>query len=159
MPDVALATTRGDELRLEGLAAGVTVVFVYPRIGVPDGLPEAEWDAIPGARGCTPEACGFRDHERELRELGVAVVGISSQDLSEQRDAVDRHGLGYPLASDPAMELSRALGLPTFEAGGRTYYRRLTMVVRDGIVEHVFYPVFPPDRHAAEVVDWLSART
>jgi peroxiredoxin len=125
---------------------------------MPEGVSEGGWDAIPGARGCTPEACGFRDHQRELRELGVAVVGVSSQGLAEQRAAVDRHGLGYPLASDPQMELSRELGLPTFETGGRTYYHRLTMVVSDGAIEHVFYPVFPPDRHAAEVVDWLSTR-
>jgi peroxiredoxin len=156
MPDLALAGTDGREVRLDRLGDGITVVFVYPQIGVPGSVPELEWDAIPGARGCTPEACGFRDHQHDLRELGVSVIGVSSQDLSEQRDAVERHGLGYPLASDPGFELSRALGLPTFEAGGRTYYRRLTMVVRDGAIEHVFYPVFPPDRHAAEVVDRLS---
>lgn len=158
MPEVALATTSGGEpLRLDRLPPGLTLVFVYPHIGIAEGISESGWNAIPGARGCTPEACGFRDHERELRDLGASIIGASSQALDEQREAVQRHGLGYPLASDPEMELSTTLGLPSFETGGHRFYRRLTLVVRDGVVEHVFYPVFPPDRHAAAVVAWLAA--
>ena len=157
MPDVVLATSGGEPLHLGRLSSGLTLVFVYPHIGIAEGVSESGWNAIPGARGCTPEACGFRDHERELGELGASIVGVSSQALDEQRKAVQRHELGYPLASDPDMELATTLGLPTFETRGHRFYRRLTLVVRDGRVEHVFYPVFPPDRHAAEVVAWLAA--
>ena len=118
-------------------------------------LPD-DWDAIPGARGCTAEACAFRDHHADLLAAGAsAVYGLSTQDTDYQREAVDRLHLPFPMLSDEAFALTHALRLPTFEAGGRTLLRRLTMVVRDGVVEKVFYPVFPPDRHAAEVLAWL----
>ena len=119
-------------------------------------LPD-DWDAIPGARGCTAEACAFRDHHADLLAAGAsAVYGLSTQDTAYQREAVDRLHLPFPMLSDEAFALTRAMDLPTFEAAGRTLLRRLTMVVRDGVVEKVFYPVFPPDRHAAEVLAWLT---
>jgi peroxiredoxin len=158
IPPIELPTTHGELLRLDRLGSGWIVIYVYPMTGVPGRAPPQDWDAIPGARGCTPEACGFRDHSRELEALDASVVGISSQDAGEQLEAVERLGLPYPLASDPEMRLADALALPTFDADGRRFYKRLTLVVRDATVEHVFYPVFPPDRHAAEVLDWLTER-
>jgi peroxiredoxin len=125
------------------------------RPGMP--LPEG-WDAIPGARGCTPEACGFRDHHRELLDAGAArVLGVSSQDTEYQQELVDRLGLPFPMLSDTGLLLADVLGLPAFEAGGMTLYRRLTLVVRDGVIEHVFHPVFPPDTHAQDVLAWLQS--
>lgn len=120
---------------------------------MPDG-----WDAIPGARGCTPEACGFRDHHADLVEAGAAgVFGLSSQDTDYQREAVRRLRLPFQLLADPALRLAGSLGLPTFEVAGMTLYRRLTMIVRDGVIERVFYPVFPPDEHAEQVLAWFRA--
>jgi peroxiredoxin len=124
-----------------------------PGVPLPPG-----WDEIPGARGCTPESCGFRDHEAELRGLGAAVIGLSAQPLDEQREFAARERIPFPLANDRELRLAAAIGLPTFETGGMTLYRRLTLVVDGGTVEHAFYPVFPPDSHAAEVVAWLGAR-
>lgn len=115
------------------------------------------WDAIPGARGCTPQSCGFRDHFAELRSLGVSrLFGLSTQDTAFQREAAQRLRLPFPLLSDERLALARPMRLPTFEAGGMALLKRLTLVLRDGVVERVFYPVFPPDRNAADVVAWLS---
>ena len=155
LPDLALAATDGSTPRLRALPRAV--VFAYPRTGVPGEDPlVAGWDAIPGARGCTPEACAFRDLHAELGANGAAVYGLSTQDIPYQREAAERLHLPFPLLSDAGLELTRALGLPTFEAGGETLLKRLTMVVADGRIEHVFYPVFPPDGHAAEVLRWLD---
>jgi peroxiredoxin len=158
MPEVALGSTDGEQVPLAGLGPGRTIVYVYPMTGQPDrALPEG-WDEIPGARGCTPEACGFRDHHRELIEAGASTVyGLSSQDTAYQREAVDRLGLPFAMLADPTLELARELGLPTFEVEGRRLYKRITLVVRDGEIEHVFYPVFPPNEHAGEVLGWLRA--
>ena len=134
------------------------MLYVYPRTGAPGEPVSAEWDAIPGARGCTPEACAFRDHHAELLDAGAEVFGLSTQDTPYQREAAERLRLPFPLLSDAGLELTRALRLPTFQAGGETLLRRLTLVLRDGAVEHVFYPVFPPDAHAAEVLAWLKDR-
>jgi peroxiredoxin len=157
VPHVVLTSTRGRQIDLGGLAEGRTVLYVYPRTGRPDrGVPPG-WDAIPGARGCTPESCGFRDHFAELQALGADVFGVSTQDSSYQREAADRLALPFELLSDSRFELTEAIDLPTFQFEGERLLKRLTMVVRDGRVEHVFYPVFPPDRHAEEVLAWLRA--
>jgi peroxiredoxin len=152
MPDLALASTRGNiHLR----QAGRLVLYVYPRTGVP-GEPNPDgWDAIPGARGCTPQSCAFRDHEAELRELGARVVGMSAQTLAAQREFAEREHIPYPLIADPELHLAAALRLPTFATSGLTLYRRITLVTEDGTIEKVFYPVFPPDRNAADVLSYL----
>jgi peroxiredoxin len=157
VPHVRLPSTRGGELDLgDAAATGRVVVYVYPRTGVPgQPLPEG-WDEIPGARGCTPQNCSFRDHAAELGELGASVIGLSAQPPDEQREFVARERIPYPLLADPDLRLADELGLPTFEAAGTRFYKRLTFVARDGHIEKVFYPVFPPDRNAAEVLAWLS---
>lgn len=136
-----------------------TVVYAYPRTGRPDEPSLSDdWDLIPGARGCTPESCAFRDHHGELLAAGACVFGLSTQSSAYQREAVERLRLPFALLSDADLRFTTALALPTFQAAGQTLLRRLTLVLRGGRVEHVFYPVFPPDRHAEEVVAWLSAR-
>ncbi|ARZ69947.1 hypothetical protein SMD11_4341 [Streptomyces albireticuli] len=159
LPPLELAATDGSTVRLDRLGPGRTVLYLYPLTGRPDvDLPEG-WDAIPGARGCTPEACGFRDHHQELLEAGAErVFGLSSQDSAYQGEVVARLGLPFSMLSDPGLGVAGALGVPTFSAGGVELFRRLTMVVRGGRVEHVFYPVFPPDEHAGQVVEWLRGR-
>ncbi|SDP76210.1 Peroxiredoxin [Actinopolyspora xinjiangensis] len=156
MPRLELRGTGGRTTRLDALGSGRTVIYVYPLTGRPGlDLPEG-WDSIPGAHGCTSEACDFRDHHRDLLAAGaVGVFGLSSQETDYQRELVERLRLPFPVLSDPTWSLARALGLPTFEAGGLTLYRRLTLVVRGGVVEHVFYPVFPPEEHAEQVLAWL----
>ena len=157
VPDVTLPATDGRSISLAGIRGHRVVVYAYPRTGRPGVAPLVDdWDLIPGARGCTPETCGFRDHHAELQAAGAEVFGLSTQDLSYQRELVDRLALPFPILSDAGLELTRAWSLPTFEAAGQTLLRRLTMVIRDGHVEHVWYPVFPPDKHAAAVLRWLS---
>ncbi len=157
MPHIELRSTSGQTVALDQLGPGRTVVYIYPRSGVPgEPLPEG-WDAIPGARGCTPEACSFRDHHAELRAAGAAnVYGLSSQDTDYQAELVDRLHLPFGILSDPELTLVDALGLPTFIANGGPLYKRITLIVTDGRIEHVFYPIFPPDHHASEVLEWLS---
>ncbi|RKN45558.1 redoxin family protein [Streptomyces hoynatensis] len=156
LPRLTLRSTGGTAFRLDALGSGRTVVYVYPLTRRPGiDLPEG-WDSIPGARGCTPEACGFRDHHRDLLAAGAqGVFGLSSQDTDYQREVVERLHLPFQMLSDPARSLVQELGLPTFEAGGLTLYKRLTLIIRDGVVEHVFYPVFPPHEHAWQVLTWL----
>ena len=159
VPSVALPSTRGGTVNLAALP-GRTVVYCYPRTGRPDEDPLPGWDAIPGARGCTPQSCAFRDHYAELRTLGIGeVFGLSTQDTAYQAEAAQRLNLPFALLSDEKLELTHALKLPTFEVSGLTLVRRLTMVLRGGLVEHVFYPVFPPDTNAPAVVHWLVERT
>lgn len=156
-PPLPLPASDGSSVDL-GTLAGRTVVYAYPRTGVPGENPLVpDWDAIPGARGCTPQACGFRDHHAELTAAGARVFGLSTQDTAYQRAAVDRLHLPFPLLSDAELRLASALRLPTFEVAGETLLRRLTLVVDDGVVSRVWYPVFPPDTHAATVLDWLRA--
>ncbi len=160
LPPIALPATDGREVRLDRPSEDVPllVVYAYPRTGRPGEDPlVANWDEIPGARGCTPESCGFRDHAADLRAAGAAVLGLSTQDTAFQRAAAERLRLPFPLISDASLRLTRALSLPTFEAAGQTLLKRLTLVIRDGVIEHCFYPVFPPGTHAAEVLAWLRA--
>ncbi len=154
---VVLESTDGATVRVDQLGPGRTVLYVYPLTGRADvDLPD-NWDAIPGARGCTNEACDFRDHHAELLAAGAtAVFGLSTQTSDYQTELVERLRLPFAVLSDPGLLLADELGLPTFTAGGMTVYRRQTLVLRDGVVEHVFYPVFPPDRHAEQVLAWLA---
>jgi peroxiredoxin len=137
--------------------AGRVIVYAYPRTARPGVANPAGWDMIPGARGCTPQACAFRDHFAELQALGVAqVFGLSTQDTGYQREAVERLHLPFALLSDQRLVLTRKMHLPTFDVDGTTLLRRLTLVIKDGLIEHVFYPVFPPDRNPSDVIEWLS---
>jgi len=158
MPALSLPATDGRQVALDALGSGRTVVYIYPRSGRP-GVPMLPgWDATPGARGCTPESCAFRNLYADLQAAGAAqVFGLSSQPTDYQAEAVDRLHLPFAMLSDEHLALVDALGLPTFTADGAALYRRLTMIITDGVIEHVFYPVFPPDQHAQEVLDWLRA--
>lgn len=159
MPALTLEATDGSRVDLAGLGSGRTVIYLYPLTGVPGtDLPDG-WDAIPGARGCSTEACDFRDHYSLLRGAGVSnVYGFSSQDPGYQREVATRLGLPFTMLSDPGFALAAALDLPTFPAPGHPrLYTRLTLVVKDGVIEHVFYPIFPPNTHAQQVLDWLRA--
>jgi peroxiredoxin len=159
MPALELPATGGATVRLDALGPGRTVIYIYPLTARPGTEPPDGWDAIPGARGCTPEACAFRDHYQDLLAEGAAgVFGLSSQDTDYQHEAVERLHLPFQMLSDPALRLADALGLPTFEAGGLTLYKRLTLIIRDGVVEHAFYPVFPPGEHAQQVLAWLRGQ-
>jgi peroxiredoxin len=159
LPDLMLPATDGTAVNLSKLK-GRTVVYVYPRTGVPgQALPEG-WDEIPGARGCTPQSCSFRDHYDDLRKLGVAqLYGLSTQDTAYQQEAATRLHLPFPILSDERLALTKALGLPTFTAAGMTLLKRMAWVIDDGIVTKVFYPVFPPDKNAEEVIAWLQVRS
>jgi len=157
LPDIALPTTDGSAINLSKLK-GRTVVYVYPRTGVPGVDPPDGWDQIPGARGCTPQSCSFRDHFAELKRFGVAqLFGLSTQDLDYQREAVERLHLPFAILSDADFRLTDALRLPTFEVDGMRLIKRMAWVIDDSVITHVFYPVFPPDRSAEEVVAFLQA--
>lgn len=157
LPDLALSATDGASVNLAKLK-GRTVVYVYPRTGVPgQALPDG-WDDIPGARGCTPQSCSFRDHAGELARLGVKhLFGLSTQDTAYQQEAATRLHLPFPILSDEMLSLTKALKLPTFTAAGMTLLKRMALVIDDGVITKVFYPVFPPDKNAAEVVAWIQA--
>lgn len=160
VPDVALPSTGGGSVWLDDPAAPRTVVFAYSLTARPGEEPPggmAGWTAIPGARGCTPQACAYRDEAGQFRQLGVRLYGLSTQDTGYQREMATRLGLPYEVLSDAAMELTRALRLPTFEVEGETLLKRHTMVIGRGRIEHVFYPVFPPDQDAGRVLVWLTA--
>jgi peroxiredoxin len=158
VPDVALPSTQGGELRLADAARGLVVVYVYPRTGTP-GVPAPEgWDDIPGARGCTPQSCAFRDAQQELARHGASLIGISTQTPAEQAEFAQREHIPYPLLSDHELVLAERMRLPTFQAGGLQLYKRLTFVAQAGRIVKLFYPVFPPDRNADEVLAWLEAR-
>jgi len=155
LPDRSLPSTTNRGVNPSALPDRI-VIYVYPMTGRPGvALPEG-WDAIPGARGCTPESCGFRDHFAELLDTGAgSVVGLSSQPTDYQQEVVDRLRLPYELLSDGDFAWADGLRLPTFRAAGQRFHCRLTLIVKDGVIEHVFYPVFPPDSHAADVLAWL----
>ncbi|HEY2574995.1 MAG TPA: redoxin family protein [Streptosporangiaceae bacterium] len=169
MPPIALPSTGGEPVLVDTVPDGFTrlIIYAYPMTGLP-GVPVPDgWDEIPGARGCTPESCGFRDHAAGLAALGAGVAGLSTQSTAYQQEAAGRLRLPFPLLSDADLALTTALTLPAFdidlapdyEGGGRrTLLKRLTLVVRAGHIEKVFYPVFPPGQHAEEVLAWASAR-
>ncbi|HVT99343.1 MAG TPA: peroxiredoxin [Acidobacteriaceae bacterium] len=155
LPPIPLVATDGLSVNLESLA-GRVVLFIYPRTGVPDQPNPPGWDQIPGARGCTTQCNAFRDAFAELRALGVDhLYGLSTQSTADQREMAERQRLPFPILSDEAFALTRALRLPTFEASGMTLLKRLTLIAQDAVIEQVFYPVFPPDQNAAEVAAWL----
>jgi len=135
---------------------GRVVVFVYPRTGLPDRDSPPGWDDIPGARGCTPETCGFRDHHKDLAKLHAEVFGVSTQSTDYQQEMVKRLEVPFEVLSDEHFALIKALRLPTFTVDGMTLNKRLTLIARNGHIEQVFYPVFPPDTHADEVIGWLQ---
>jgi peroxiredoxin len=157
LPDLALPATDGSQVNLMRLE-GRTVVYVYPRTGEP-GKPSPDgWDAIPGARGCTPQSCSFRDHFAEIKRLGVTHLhGLSTQATDYQREAAERLHLPFAILSDAELGLTRALKLPTFEVQSMVLLKRMAWVIDDGVITHVFYPVFPPDKNAEEVIAWLQA--
>jgi peroxiredoxin len=156
VPAVTLASSTVS-VNLAAFAAGRAVLYIYPRTGKPDRPVPEDWDAVPGARGCTPQSCGFRDHVAELEALGARVAGLSAQPLADQEELATRLHLPYPVIADPELVLARELGLPTFTFEGVELYKRVTLILAHGRIEHVFYPVFPPDRNAAMVVAWLRA--
>jgi len=157
LPDLALPATQGAAVNLSKLK-GRTVVYIYPRTGVPGVDPPTGWDQIPGARGCTPQSCSFRDHFAELRRLGVAqLFGLSTQDTAYQKEAATRLHLPFPILSDEKLALAKALRLPTFAVTGMTLLKRMALVIDDGTITKAFYPVFPPDKNAEEVIAWLQA--
>jgi peroxiredoxin len=175
IPALVLDSSAGP-VDLAELCATLGVLYVYPRSGRPgepllpgwNEIPGARagrpgepllpgWNEIPGARGCTPQSCGFRDHAAKLAALGAKVAGLSAQSLHDQIEFAERNAMPFPVVSDPELRLRAALGLPTFRTSGLELYKRMAIVARDGMIEKVFYPVFPPDRNAADVVAWLTA--
>src|SRR4051812_15053692 len=157
LPQLTLDSSQGP-VSMRELSRERLVLYVYPRAGRP-GLPSPPgWDDIPGARGCTPQSCAFREHAADLAELGASVAGLSAQTLDDQVEFAERNHIPYPVIADPDLRLGLALRLPTFDVEGVTLYKRITLVVEGCAVAKVFYPVFPPDRNAAEVVAWLESR-
>ena len=157
LPQLTLDSSQGP-VSLRELGSELLVLYIYPRTGRPDRPTPPGWDAIPGARGCTPESCGFRDHADELGELGALVAGLSAQTLDDQLEFAERNQIAYPIIADPDLRLGKALRLPTFEFEGDTLYKRITLFVQACAIAKVFYPVFPPDKAADEVIAWLEAR-
>ena len=156
VPSIALPSTAGRKVNLAELTAPRTVIYCYPRTGVPgEPLPEG-WDMIPGARGCTPQACDFRDHHRELSDLGADVFGLSTQTTEYQKEMAERLHLPFEVLSDVEFRLCDALRLPTFEVQGIRLVKRLTLIIRNAVIETVFYPVFPPNQSAEQVMQWLK---
>lgn len=156
LPALSLSATTGERMDLAGIGAeGTAVLFIYPRTGRPGEALPSGWDLIPGARGCTPQSCAFRDLHGEFSAQGVGIVGLSAQSPEDQREFAERVHLQFPLLSDQSLELAGALDLPTFQVDGMTLYMRVTLVIRDGEIVKAFYPVFPPDRNAADVLAWL----
>jgi peroxiredoxin len=158
VPSLALRATDGSSVDVASLP-GRAVLFAFPRTGRPNEPNPPGWDQIPGARGCTTQCNAFRDHFTELQSLGVDhLYGLSVQDTAYQREMAERQHLPFPILSDEGFQLTRALRLPTFETSGMTLLKRLTLVLHDAVIEHVFYPVFPPDQNAAAVIAWLRNR-
>lgn len=157
LPELVLAATDGSQVDLSKLG-GRTIVYIYPRTGVPGQALPTGWDMIPGARGCTPQSCSFRDHFGKLKKLGVArVFGLSTQNTDYQREAAERLHLPFPILSDAGLKLTREIRLPIFEVDGMTLLKRMVLIVDDGVITKVFYPVFPPDKSAGEVAGWLAS--
>ncbi|KAF2112170.1 thioredoxin-like protein [Lophiotrema nucula] len=158
LPSVTLPSTSGTRVDLSALT-GLTILFVYPRTGAPNETITEEWNSIPGARGCTPQACGFRDETQKLYKLGVKqLFGVSTQDTTYQQEIKERVHLPYDLLSDERLEFAKVLKLPLLDWKGSQLIKRLALAVRDGKIEKVWYPVFPPDKNAADVVAWLESK-
>ena len=157
MPDVSLLSTAGRTVDLATMSTRQTVIYCYPMTGVPGQELPAGWDTIPGARGCTPQTCGFRDHYREFAERGIEIFGLSTQTTEYQREMAKRLAIPFEILSDAELKLCQALRLPTFEVEGMRLLKRLTLIVLGGKIEHVFYPVFPPDQSAAQVLQHLGS--
>jgi len=157
LPALPLPSTHGGTVDL-GKLAGRTVVYAYPRTGRPGHDNPPGWDMIPGARGCSPQSCAFRDHYIQLRSLGIRhVFGLSTQDTSYQREAAERLRLPFAMLSDEHLKLTQALNLPHFETSSMVLLKRFTLVIDDGQITHVFYPVFPPDQNASDVLAWTAS--
>ncbi len=157
LPSIALTGTSGKTVDLSAFP-GTLVIYFYPMLGRPDSPPLVGWNDIPGARGCTPQSCAFRDSHADLRRLGAEVFGVSAQPLEDQQEAHARLHLPFELLNDGQLALARALKLPTFEYAGKRLIKRLTIITADGIIRKAFYPVFPPDDNAREVIAWLAER-
>lgn len=157
LPDLALPATSGAYVNLSQ-HPGLTVIYAYPLTGRPGMALPSDWLSIPGAPGCTLESCSFRDHYSELLQIGAEVFGLSTQSSDFQREAQERLHLPFDLLSDEALVFSDALSLPTFAPESKRLIKRLTLICRSGIIEHVFYPVFPPDTHSADVISYLNTR-
>ena len=154
LPSLFLSSTQGRRVDLSAIP-GYVVIYCYPMTGKP-GIPLPDgWDEIPGARGCTPQSCAFREHHQELDELGAQVFGLSTQGTEEQIEAAERLHLPFELLSDCDLSFAKTLRLPKFEAGGQQLIKRVTLIAQTGRIVKVFYPVFPPDKNADEVIDWL----
>jgi peroxiredoxin len=161
LPPIALPSTRGGAVRLDDPAISTAVVYVFPRTGRPDAIAlggTERWNAIPGARGCTPQSCAYRDHYQEIQQLGAIVYGLSTQSTEYQREAVARLQLPFPLLSDEKGEFSASLRLPAFEVEGVRLLKRLTLLIEHGRIRHCFYPVFPPDKDAENVIAWIRTQ-
>ncbi len=161
VPSVPLRASDGRSVDMAEAAGGLIIVYCYPRTGKPDQEPPGgleAWNALPGARGCTPQACAFRDHYGELQALGAELFGLSTQTTEYQKEVAERLRLPFALLSDADFALTEALGLPAFEVAGIRLLKRLTLVIREGWIVKVFYPVFPPDKHPEEVISWLAQK-
>ena len=156
LPSASLTSTTGKAVDLSTYA-GTLVIYFYPMLGRPDSPPLIGWNDIPGARGCTPQTCAFRDSRAELKQLGVEVFGVSTQRLEDQQEAHARLQLPFALLNDDQLTLTQALKLPTFEYAGTHLIKRLTVIATGGLIRKVFYPVFPPNDNAREVITWLTA--
>lgn len=156
LPQISLPSTAGRMVDLSNLSAPRTILYCYPMTGLPGKPLPAAWDMIPGARGCTPQACSFRDHYQELSELQTEVFGLSTQSTEYQREMSDRLNLPFEVLSDSEFKLCDALRLPTFEVDGMRLVKRITLILRSGRIEHVFYPVFPPNESADQVLRWVK---
>ena len=155
IPSVLLKGVSGDTVNI-GEVQGKFVLFSYPMNGQPDALPGPDWSEIPGARGCTPQSCSYRDQHGDFLRSGCKVFGISSQPIEEQKEAFKRLHLPFELLNDSKLALTRAMNLPTFEYQSSEYIKRITLIVTDGLIQKVFYPVFPPDGNVHDVIDWIE---
>jgi peroxiredoxin len=158
VPSISLRSTKGRMVNLADPSSERMVVYIYPRTGAPGSTVAGTWDEIPGARGCTPQSCSMRDHYREAKALGAEIFGLSTQTTEYQKEAVDRLHLPFEILSDVDFKFTHALNLPTFTYEGVTLDKRLTLAIKDGKIEKVFYPVFPPDKHGEQIVAWLKRK-
>jgi peroxiredoxin len=158
IPSIALRSTSGRMVNLATLNAPLIVLYCYPMTGVPGRPLPKDWDSIPGARGCTPQTCEFRDHHAELKSLGAEVFGLSTQRTKYQQEMVERLNVPFEVLSDSDFRLSDALRFPTFEVEGMRLIKRLTLIIRNGVIATVFYPVFPPNENAQQVIEWLKGQ-